>query len=47
MKELQNKRDDDSVKELLSTLDSLNEILSQELREVLSSSKKALADKGK
>lgn len=47
MNELKNKRDDDSVKELLSTLASLDEILSQEIREALSSSKKALADEGK
>ncbi len=47
MKELQNKRDDDSVRELLSTLASLDEILSQEIREALSSSKNILADEGK
>jgi Flp pilus assembly secretin CpaC len=47
MNELQNKRDDDSIKELLSTLSSLDEILSQEIREALSSSKKVLADEGK
>ena len=47
MRELQNKRDDDSIKELLSTLASLDEILSQEIREALSSSKKVLADEGK
>ena len=47
MNALQNKRDDDSIKELLSTLASLDEILSQEIREALSSSKKVLADEGK
>lgn len=47
MKTLQNKRDEDSIKELLSTLASLDKILSQEIREVLSSSKKVLADEGK
>jgi len=47
MNALKNKRDDDSVKELLSTLASLDEILSQEIQEALSSSKKVLADEGK
>jgi hypothetical protein len=47
MNTLKNKRDDDSVKELLSTLASLDEILSQEIQEALSSSKKVLADEGK
>jgi protein transport protein HofQ len=47
MNELKNKRDEDSVKELLSTLDSLDEILSQEIKEALSSSKKVLASDGK
>jgi Flp pilus assembly secretin CpaC len=47
MNELKNKRDDDSIKELLSTLASLDEILSLEIREALSSSKKVLADEGK
>lgn len=47
MNELKNKRDEDSVKELLSTLDSLDEILSQEIKEALSSSKKVLASEGK
>ncbi|MBN2592810.1 MAG: hypothetical protein JXA81_04820 [Sedimentisphaerales bacterium] len=45
--ELKNKTDDDSVKELISTLTTLNEILSQEIQEALSSSKKVLADEGK
>lgn len=44
---LQNKRDDDSIKELLSTLASLDKILSREIWEALSSSKKVLADEGK
>jgi len=47
MKVLQNKKDEDSVKELLSTLASLNKILSQEIRETLNSSEKVLANKGK
>jgi Flp pilus assembly secretin CpaC len=47
MNALKNKRDDDSVKELLSTMSSLDEILSQEIQEALSSSEKALADEGK
>ena len=47
MNALKNKRDDDSVKELLSTLASLDEVLSQEIQEALSSSKKALTDEGK
>jgi Flp pilus assembly secretin CpaC len=47
MKELQNKKDEDSVKELLSTLASLNKILSQEMEETLNSSKKVLANEGK
>jgi Flp pilus assembly secretin CpaC len=47
MNELKNKRDDGSVKELLSTLDSLDDILSQEIKEALSSSKKVLANEGK
>jgi Flp pilus assembly secretin CpaC len=47
MNALQDKRDDDSIKELLSTLASLDEILSQEIQEALSSSKKVLADEGK
>jgi protein transport protein HofQ len=47
MNELKNKRDDDSVKELVSTLASLDEILSQEIHEALSASKKVLADEGK
>ncbi|MHC4204512.1 MAG: type II secretion system protein GspD [Planctomycetota bacterium] len=44
---LKNKRDDDSIKELLSTLASLDDILSQEIQEALSSSKKVLVDEGK
>jgi len=47
MKELLNKKDEDSVKELLSTLTSLNESLSQEMEETLNSSKKVLANEGK
>ena len=47
MNELKNKRDDDSVKELISTLASLDEILSQEIHEALSCSKEVLADEGK
>ena len=47
MRMLQNKRDEDSVKELLSTLASLNEILNQEIQETLNSSETVLADKGK
>jgi protein transport protein HofQ len=47
MNELKNKKDDNSVKELLSTLASLDDILSQEIQEALSSSKKVLADEGK
>ena len=46
MNALKNKRDDDSIKELLSTLTSLDEILSQEIQEALSSSKKVVADEG-
>jgi len=47
MNALKDKKDDESVKELLSTLDSLDDILSQEIREALNSSEKALADEGK
>jgi len=47
MRVLQNKRDEDSIKELLSTLASLNKILSQEIQETLNSSEKVLADEGK
>jgi len=47
MKTLQNKRDEDSIKELLSTLASPNKILSREIRETLNSSEKVLADEGK
>jgi hypothetical protein len=47
MNALKNKKDDDSVKELLATLDSLDDILSQEIREALSSSEKVLAEEGK
>ena len=46
MNALKNKRDEDSIKELLSTLSSLDEILSQEIQEALSSSKKVVADEG-
>ncbi|UCB59639.1 MAG: hypothetical protein JSW72_05745, partial [Candidatus Bathyarchaeota archaeon] len=44
---LKNKRDEDSTKELLSTLSSLDDILSQEIQEALSSSKEILSDEGK
>lgn len=47
MNALKNKRDEDSIKELLSTLASLDDILSQEIREALSSSKEVLAEEGK
>jgi len=47
MNALKNKRDEDSIKELLSTLASLDDILSQEIQEALSSSKEVLADEGK
>jgi hypothetical protein len=47
MNELKNKRDEDSIKELLLTLASLDDILSQEIQEALSSSKKVLAEEGK
>jgi chromosome segregation ATPase len=47
MNELKNKEDEDSIKELLSTLASLDDILSQEIQEALSSSNKVLAEEGK
>jgi len=47
MNALKNKKDDNSVKELLTTLASLDDILSQEIQEALSSSKEVLADEGK
>jgi len=46
MNALRNKRDDDSIKELLSTLASLDDILNQEIQEALSSSKKVLVNEG-
>jgi uncharacterized coiled-coil DUF342 family protein len=47
IKMLQNNKHKDSTKDLLSTLASLDKILSQEIREALNSSEKALGDKGK
>ncbi len=47
IKMLQNNKHKDSTKELLSTLASLDKILSQEIREALNSSERALAEKGK
>jgi len=44
---LRTRNDEDAVKELLSTLHSLDEILGQEIREALNSSAKTLADSGK
>jgi len=45
LKILRDKKDEDVTKELLSTLNSLEKILSQEMDEALSESKTALADK--
>ncbi|MHC4807583.1 MAG: type II secretion system protein GspD, partial [Planctomycetota bacterium] len=44
---LRNNKHKDSTKELLSTLASLDKILSQEIREALNSSERVLADMGK
>jgi type II secretory pathway component GspD/PulD (secretin) len=44
---LQTRNDEEAVKELLSTLHSLDKILGQEIREALDSSAKNLADSGK
>ena len=41
---LQNRRDDAAAEELLSVLTSLDNILSQEMRETLNSSERVLAD---
>jgi len=47
MRELQNKKDEEYVKKLLSTLASLKKILSQEIEDTLNTSEKFLADEGK
>jgi len=47
IKVLQARNDEDAVKELLSTLHSLDEILGQEIKEALNSSAKNVADSGK
>ncbi|MBL7185866.1 MAG: hypothetical protein ISS70_06045 [Phycisphaerae bacterium] len=47
IKVLRTRNDEDAVKELLSTLHSLDKILGQEIREALDSSAKNLADSGK
>jgi hypothetical protein len=47
IKTLRNRRDEDSTKELLSTLASLEEILSEEILEALDSSGTVLADEGR
>lgn len=45
LKILQNKKDEDVTKELLSTLTSLEKILSQEMQEALNEPETKLADK--
>ena len=46
IKILRNRKNKDATKELLSTLTSLDEILSQEMQETISSSERILADEG-